>query len=65
MTCWASRRSVHEVLHRLFNEGHLSAYAESAILRELCDEAIRLATQLADHPEGAVPETFALPALRR
>lgn len=55
--------SVHEVLYLLFNEGYLSARAESAIRRELCDEAIRLATLLADHPVGAVPETFALLAL--
>ena len=55
--------SVHEVLYLLFNEGYLSAHAQAAIRRELCDEAIRLATLLADHPEGAVPETFALVAL--
>jgi RNA polymerase sigma factor (sigma-70 family) len=55
--------SVHEVLYLLFTEGYLSAHADSAIRRELCDEAIRLATLLADHPIGAVPETFALLAL--
>jgi RNA polymerase sigma-70 factor (ECF subfamily) len=56
-------QSVHEVLYLLFNEGYLSARADSAIRRELCDEAIRLATLLAEHPVGAVPETFALLAL--
>src|SRR5688572_1964989 len=50
--------SVHAVLYLLFNEGYLSAHAEHAIRRELCDEAIRLATVLAEHPVGAVPETF-------
>src|SRR5688500_14375962 len=30
---------------------------------ELCNEAIRLATILAEHPAGHVPETFALLAL--
>jgi RNA polymerase sigma factor (sigma-70 family) len=55
--------SVHAVLYLLFNEGYLSAHAEQAIRRELCDEAIRLATLLAEHPVGAVPETFALLAL--
>ena len=55
--------SVHGVLYLLFNEGYLSAHAEQAIRRELCDEAIRLATLLAEHPVGAVPETFALLAL--
>jgi RNA polymerase sigma factor (sigma-70 family) len=55
--------SVHAVLYLLFNEGYLSAHAEQAIRCELCDEAIRLTLLLADHPVGAVPETFALLAL--
>jgi RNA polymerase sigma factor (sigma-70 family) len=55
--------SVHAVLYLLFNEGYLSAHAEQAIRRELCDEAVRLTTLLAEHPVGAVPETFALLAL--
>ncbi len=55
--------SVHEVIYLLFNEGYLAAHAESAIRRELCDEALRLAALLAEHPVGAVPETFALLAL--
>jgi RNA polymerase sigma-70 factor (ECF subfamily) len=54
---------VHRVLYLLFNEGYLSAHAEQAIRRELCDEAVRLATFLAEHPVGAVPESFALLAL--
>jgi RNA polymerase sigma factor (sigma-70 family) len=54
---------VHGVLYLLFNEGYLSAHPEHAIRRELCDEAIRLATLLAEHPVGAVPESFALLAL--
>ena len=55
--------SVHAVLYLLFNEGYLSAHADQAIRRELCDEAVWLATLLAEHPVGAVPETFALIAL--
>jgi RNA polymerase sigma-70 factor (ECF subfamily) len=55
--------SVHEVLYLLFNEGYLSAQCDSAIRRELCDEAIRLTTLLAGHPVGAAPQTFALLAL--
>jgi RNA polymerase sigma-70 factor (ECF subfamily) len=55
--------SVHMVLYLLFNEGYLAAQADRAIRRELCDEAIRLATLLAEHPVGATPETFALLAL--
>jgi RNA polymerase sigma-70 factor (ECF subfamily) len=54
---------VHAVLYLLFNEGYLPASGEEAIRRDLCDEAIRLASLLAEHPVGAVPETFALLAL--
>jgi RNA polymerase sigma-70 factor (ECF subfamily) len=54
---------VHRVLYLLFNEGYLSAHDEQAIRRELCDEAVRLATLLAEHPVGAVPDSFALLAL--
>jgi len=54
---------VHGVLYLLFNEGYLSAHADQAIRRELCDEAVRLAMLLSEHPVGAVPETFALLAL--
>jgi RNA polymerase sigma-70 factor (ECF subfamily) len=54
---------VHGVLYLLFNEGYLSAHAEQAIRRELCDEAVRLATLVAEHPVGAAPESFALLAL--
>jgi RNA polymerase sigma-70 factor (ECF subfamily) len=54
---------VHGVLYLLFNEGYLSARDEQAIRHELCDEAMRLATLLAEHPVGAVPDSFALLAL--
>jgi RNA polymerase sigma factor (sigma-70 family) len=55
--------SVHVVLYLLFNEGYLSAQSERTVRREMCDEAIRLTTLLAEHPVGATPETFALLAL--
>lgn len=55
--------AVHKVLYVLFTEGYLSSHAEAAIRRELCDEAVRLTTILADHPVGRTPETFALLAL--
>jgi RNA polymerase sigma-70 factor (ECF subfamily) len=55
--------AVHAVLYILFTEGYLSSHEESAIRRELCDEAIRLAAILAHHPVGQTPETFALLAL--
>jgi RNA polymerase sigma-70 factor (ECF subfamily) len=55
--------AVHQILYLLFTEGHLSSHAEMAIRRELCNEAIRLAAILAEHPAGQTPETFALLAL--
>src|SRR5258706_8943549 len=55
--------AVHKILYLVFTQGYLSSHAEMAIRRELCDEAIRLATLLAEHPAGEAPETFALMAL--
>lgn len=55
--------TVHKILYVLFTEGYLSTHPEQAIRQELCDEALRLAMILADHPVGQVPETFALIAL--
>ena len=55
--------AVHQILYLLFTEGYLSSHAETAIRRELCNEAMRLAAILAEHPVGRAPETFALLAL--
>jgi RNA polymerase sigma factor (sigma-70 family) len=55
--------AVHHILYLLFTEGHLSVHPDSAMRRELCSEAIRLTTLLAEHPAGESPETFALLAL--
>jgi RNA polymerase sigma-70 factor (ECF subfamily) len=55
--------AVLSILYVLFTEGYLSSHADGAIRRELCDEAIRLATELAGHAVGEVPDTFALLAL--
>lgn len=55
--------AVRSILYLLFTEGHLSSHPAHALRRELCDEATRLATLLAEHPRGATPETFALLAL--
>jgi RNA polymerase sigma-70 factor (ECF subfamily) len=55
--------AVHSILYVLFTEGYLSSHADGAIRRDLCDEAVRLTTELAAHPVGAVPVTFALLAL--
>jgi len=61
--CSSRLPAVNKILYVLFTEGYLSSRAEMAIRRELCDEAIRLAGILAEHPVGQAPETFALLAL--
>jgi RNA polymerase sigma-70 factor (ECF subfamily) len=55
--------SVLDVLYLLFNEGYNASEGEDVIRRELCDEAIRLATLLQEHPAGDEPRTHALLAL--
>jgi RNA polymerase sigma-70 factor (ECF subfamily) len=55
--------AVQSILYLLFTEGYLSSHAESAIRRELCEEAKRLTLVLAEHPVCGTPETFALLAL--
>src|SRR4029077_17634442 len=56
--CAVRLPAVTKVLYLLFTEGYLSSHAELAIRRELCDEAIRLALVLAEHPVGQTPQTF-------
>ena len=55
--------AVHQILYLLFTEGYLAAQSDTAIRRELCGEALRLTTILADNQVGQAPETFALLAL--
>jgi RNA polymerase sigma factor (sigma-70 family) len=55
--------AVRSIVYVLFTEGYLSSHADGPIRRELCDEAVRLAHVLAEHPVSATPETFALVAL--
>lgn len=55
--------TVQRILYALFTEGYLSSREDAVIRRELCDEAVRLATLLATHRTGGKPETFALLAL--
>lgn len=55
--------AVQKTLYLLFTEGFLSSHAETAIRRELCNEAMRLAEILVEHPAGQTPETSALLAL--
>jgi RNA polymerase sigma-70 factor (ECF subfamily) len=55
--------AVQRALYLLFNEGYHGASPESSVRTELCQDAMRLAALLRDHPLGATPETFALGAL--
>jgi len=60
-----SRRldAVLQTLYLLFNEGYKASSGDQLIREELCLEAIRLASLLADHPAGNQPRTHALIAL--
>jgi len=60
-----SRRleGVLQTLYLLFNEGYKASTGEKLVREELCNEAIRLAALLADHPTGNQPRTHALLAL--
>jgi RNA polymerase sigma-70 factor (ECF subfamily) len=55
--------AVHRALYLLFNEGYHGASPESAVRVELCQEAMRLAALLLEHPLAATPATYALTAL--
>jgi RNA polymerase sigma factor (sigma-70 family) len=55
--------AVQAVLYLLFTEGYLSSHGETPFRQELCDESKRIVTLLANHPNSATPETFALLAL--
>jgi RNA polymerase sigma factor (sigma-70 family) len=55
--------SVLEVLYLLFNEGYSAHAGENLVRHDLCAEAIRLASLLADHPAGDQPAVHALLAL--
>ncbi len=54
---------VLHTLYLLFNEGYKASCGENLVREELCHEAIRLATLLAEHPAGTRPRTRALLAL--
>src|SRR5215831_18079726 len=60
-----SRRldTVLQTLYLLFNEGYKASSGDHLIREELCQEAIRLASLLAEHPAGDQPRTHALIAL--
>jgi RNA polymerase sigma-70 factor (ECF subfamily) len=55
--------AVLEILYLLFTAGYSSTQPDQVIRHELCEEAIRLARLLDEHPIGAAPETAALLAL--
>ena len=55
--------AVQQALYLLFNEGYHGASAESAVRADLCQEAIRLALLLVDHPLTSAPASYALAAL--
>jgi len=54
---------VQSILYLIFTEGYLSSHAETAIRRDLCEEAIRLTTLLVASQFGDVPDSYALLAL--
>ena len=60
-----SRRlgGVLQTLYLLFNEGYKASSGDDLIKEDLCQEAIRLASLLAEHPAGNQPRTHALVAL--
>jgi len=54
---------VLQSLYLLFNEGYKASSGEKLVREETCQEAIRLASLLADHPAGNCSKTHALLAL--
>jgi len=55
--------AVLQSLYLLFNEGYKASSGDSLVREDLCLEAIRLATLLAEHPAGNRPKMHALLAL--
>ena len=54
---------VLQTLYLLFNEGYKASGGKNLIREELCREAIRLGSLLAEHPAGNRPRSHALVAL--
>lgn len=55
--------AVHRALYLLFNEGYHGASAKTPVRAELCDEAMRLAGLLRQHPATSLPSSVALSAV--
>lgn len=51
---------VLEALYLLFNEGYKASAGDKLVREDICQEAIRLAALLAQHPIGNRPKTHAL-----
>jgi RNA polymerase sigma-70 factor (ECF subfamily) len=56
---------VLQSLYLLFNEGYKASSGERLVREDICHEAIRLTSLLAEHPAGNRPKTHALLALMR
>jgi RNA polymerase sigma factor (sigma-70 family) len=54
---------VLQILYLLFNEGYKASSGENLMKEDMCREAIRLATLIAEHPVTATPRSHALLAL--
>jgi RNA polymerase sigma factor (sigma-70 family) len=54
---------VLQSLYLLFNEGYKASSGDKLIREDICSEAIRLTSLLAEHPAGNHPRTHALLAL--
>ena len=54
---------VLEAVYLLFNEGYKATTGEKLVRHDVCEEAIRLGTLLAEHTVGNQPKTHALSAL--
>jgi RNA polymerase sigma factor (sigma-70 family) len=54
---------VLQSLYLLFNEGYKATSGHKLVREDICHEAIRLASLLAEHPAGRLPKTHALLAL--
>lgn len=51
------------VIYLIFNEGYNASHGDALIRQELCSEAVRLGSLLAEHPLGQRPKVHALMAL--
>jgi RNA polymerase sigma-70 factor, ECF subfamily len=55
--------SALETMYLMFNEGYAATAGDDLVRSDLCGEAVRLATILAEHPATSRPEVHALLAL--